>query len=56
MAKDKQRLVPFITGNGNPLLAQSTDRNSLCPCGSGKKSKKCCNPKTVYQYETPRTR
>ena len=25
-----------------PLVSQKVDRNALCPCGSGKKSKKCC--------------
>ena len=25
-----------------PLISQKVDRNAPCPCGSGKKSKKCC--------------
>ena len=25
-----------------PLTSQKVDRNAPCPCGSGKKSKKCC--------------
>ena len=25
-----------------PLVSQKVDRNAPCPCGSGKKSKKCC--------------
>ena len=25
-----------------PLVTQKVDRNAPCPCGSGKKSKKCC--------------
>jgi len=26
----------------NPLRSTKTGRNDLCPCGSGKKYKKCC--------------
>ena len=40
--RGKVRLV----GNGNTELGESKmatiERNSLCPCGSGKKYKKCC--------------
>ncbi len=25
-----------------PLMSEKVDRNAPCPCGSGKKSKKCC--------------
>ena len=25
-----------------PAVSQKVDRNSLCPCGSEKKAKKCC--------------
>jgi SWIM/SEC-C metal-binding protein len=25
-----------------PVLSNKVDRNAPCPCGSGKKSKKCC--------------
>ncbi|MDD2598327.1 MAG: SEC-C metal-binding domain-containing protein [Kiritimatiellae bacterium] len=25
-----------------PLVSQKTGRNESCPCGSGKKYKKCC--------------
>lgn len=25
-----------------PLISQKADRNAPCPCGSGKKAKKCC--------------
>lgn len=25
-----------------PLISQKVDRNAPCPCGSGKKAKKCC--------------
>jgi len=30
----------FATGNNNHI--PKIPRNSLCPCGSGKKYKKCC--------------
>lgn len=25
-----------------PIVSEKVDRNSSCPCGSGKKAKKCC--------------
>ncbi|MCX6327157.1 MAG: SEC-C metal-binding domain-containing protein [Bacteroidia bacterium] len=25
-----------------PAVSQKVDRNAACPCGSGKKAKKCC--------------
>jgi SWIM/SEC-C metal-binding protein len=25
-----------------PIVSEKIDRNSPCPCGSGKKAKKCC--------------
>ena len=25
-----------------PLISKKVDRNAPCPCGSGKKAKKCC--------------
>jgi len=25
-----------------PIVSQKVDRNAPCPCGSGKKSKRCC--------------
>ena len=29
-----------------PITVQKIGRNTLCPCGSGKKFKKCCINKT----------
>jgi uncharacterized protein YecA (UPF0149 family) len=29
---------------------QSPDRNKPCPCGSGKKFKKCCGPQGTNLY------
>jgi uncharacterized protein YecA (UPF0149 family) len=28
--------------HGNKLLQEKLGRNDLCPCGSGKRFKKCC--------------
>ncbi len=38
----------IISDDGTPVRKSSTDtvgRNDLCPCGSGKKYKKCCMPR-----------
>lgn len=52
----KHNLVQIVKGNGTPIKSETVDRNALCKCGSGKKSKKCCGSKTKYFYETPHTR
>lgn len=31
-----------------PMHSKKVDRNSLCHCGSGKKTKKCCGTQTKY--------
>ena len=31
------------TGAREPIRAEKQDRNGPCPCGSGKKFKKCCD-------------
>ncbi|WP_028586067.1 YchJ family protein [Desulfogranum mediterraneum] len=33
-----------LQGDGGGLKASKVGRNSPCPCGSGKKFKKCCGP------------
>lgn len=33
----------------SPLIADKVRPNDLCPCGSGKKSKKCCGSRTIYK-------
>lgn len=33
----------------NPLIADKVRPNDLCPCGSGKKAKKCCGSRTIYK-------
>ena len=32
----------FVSGGAIPLTSQKIGRNEPCPCGSGKKHKKCC--------------
>lgn len=32
----------FVTGGAIPAVSQKIGRNEPCPCGSGKKHKKCC--------------
>jgi len=32
-----------LTCKSGEAISQKIDRNSICPCGSGKKYKKCCN-------------
>ena len=48
MSNHEKRLVPFIEGNGSPLLSKKQGRNATCTCGSGKKQKKCCGNKTEW--------
>jgi len=47
----KPRNILVLKGNGQPLKAVKSGRNELCSCGSGKKSKKCCN-KEIQYYKT----
>ena len=35
---------------GMPSKKLKTGRNDLCPCGSGKKFKKCCLGKGLYDW------
>jgi len=47
--RDKNRKVPFIKNiSGKPFRAIKINRNDLCKCGSGLKSKRCCNKETEY--------
>jgi SWIM/SEC-C metal-binding protein len=43
---DVERLLNSLTGDpkpsGKPLLPPKISGNDYCPCGSGKKFKKCC--------------
>jgi hypothetical protein len=38
----KSRLKPMATAAFSPIKNTKTGRNEPCPCGSGKKYKKCC--------------
>jgi SEC-C motif len=38
---------PLLADNGRDVLAQRTGRNDPCPCGSGKKFKRCCGARVV---------
>lgn len=48
MSKEKH-LVTFIDNGGSPLLSLKPERNAPCPCGSGKKAKKCCGVEPSYR-------
>lgn len=37
-----------MSNGGSPLISLKPQRNMLCPCGSGKKAKKCCGVETKY--------
>jgi len=38
----QQAMVPKLAGRNQPVHVVKTGRNEPCPCGSGKKYKKCC--------------
>ncbi|HEY6913202.1 MAG TPA: SEC-C metal-binding domain-containing protein [Paludibacter sp.] len=42
------RQVKVFAGNGNPIHSQKIERNEPCPCGSGKKAKRCCGTETKF--------
>ena len=46
----EKRKVTIHVGNGSPMAAQHFNRNSLCRCGSGKKTKHCCGTKAKFFY------
>lgn len=47
--KEKRMVSVLIPKDGfTGLIAQKTGRNKVCPCGSGKKAKKCCGADTKY--------
>ena len=39
---DGMEIIAFPNGNAQANALQKIPRNSPCPCGSGKKYKKCC--------------
>ena len=42
----KKHKVRCYRGGGAPLVAMRTRPNDPCPCGSGKKAKRCCGAET----------
>lgn len=40
----------MIEGNGFPLIHTRILPNDPCPCGSGKKAKRCCGTDTSFFY------
>ena len=48
-AQMNERLMELRTGDSPEKLVRRTkiNRNQLCPCGSGRKFKKCCINKVV---------
>ena len=49
------RNVNLYNGDGFPIIAVTTGRNSKCKCGSGKKTKHCCGTKTqLFSTKTDR--
>lgn len=42
--KSAQTQPPQETAETKPIEASQTSRNALCPCGSGRKYKRCCLP------------
>lgn len=41
-------MMTFICNDCSPLGRVKTERNTLCPCGSGQKAKKCCGAGSRY--------
>jgi uncharacterized protein YecA (UPF0149 family) len=40
--EERQREQARILARQNPAIFKNVGRNEPCPCGSGKKYKKCC--------------
>jgi len=45
----KRKVKIVVPKKGGHLVAVTIGRNSLCPCGSGKKIKNC-HPETMTKY------
>lgn len=43
-------MAKLVNGNGFPLRVRRILPNDLCPCGSGRKNKKCCKKDSQYFY------
>jgi hypothetical protein len=42
--------IQVVQGNGFPMKHQRILPNDPCPCGSGKKAKRCCRTSTDFFY------
>jgi len=42
------RKLTIWKGDGMPLKSRKVLPNDPCPCGSGKKAKRCCGTETKY--------
>lgn len=45
-------MVKVIHNNGQPVTRFRITSNSTCPCGSGKKYKKCCKERQIVNSKT----
>ena len=43
-----KRYIDKLKRNAGQPVVRKPERNELCPCGSGKKFKKCCIGKGIY--------
>lgn len=54
MSKEKREYqvihVPDDASNRTLYRSKHIGRNELCPCGSGKKNKKCCGNDATYKF------
>jgi len=50
----ERRMVPFIVGDGAPMVTYKIGRNQLCTCKSGKKAKHCCGVETKWYSTKPK--
>jgi len=50
MVQRGSKSIQLVIGNGYPLTHKKVLPNDPCPCGSGKKAKKCCGTETTFAY------
>lgn len=48
MKSDRELTMIHPQPGDELLVSKKTGRNALCPCGSGRKAKKCCGAETKY--------
>ncbi len=51
--EEAQHSQPLVLGERFLITQPKTSRNQLCPCGSGKKHKKCCLPSGACPPQPP---